>query len=578
MFGFTNCGKISVNMTIAEKYKSTVKEFGSHTALAYLSDDHYKKISYNNLNAYRRRLADKWHNFGWLKGEKLALMLPNSPEWIISDLAAATLGIVIVPIHTTYNSEYIKKVIKHSDSKYLVIHREYFDKHRAIIEEFNLSMIIVVGDSQDLVGKNVQAWPILDEDKKLSSLPNDISGEDVHTIVYTSGTTGDPKGVMLTHKNIIFDVEAAKRNVDIDHRDRFFSFLPLSHAFERTAGYYAPIFSGSSIYFARSKESIIDDIKKARPTMINSVPRIFEKIYGRVFDKVDTASDFRKKIFFKGLQLSVLKKKQSLGFFKYILWIILDIVVLKKIRAGLGGRLRMAISGGASLDLKMLKFFENLGIKIIEGYGMSEASPIIAVNKPNNSRPGTVGHALDCNEVIIGTNKEILVRGTNVMKGYYKADDLTNELIDENTWLHTGDLGFIDRDGFISIIGRAKDVIVLSTGKNIFPEAIENILNESRYISQSMVYGDNQKHISALIVPNFEQLKEWCIKQGIKFDLDDSKIIDFYKDKINQRLKEHAKVEQINHFRLLPEEFSQENGFLTPTLKLKRYKILKKYN
>jgi long-chain acyl-CoA synthetase len=578
LLGLSIYGKISTNMTIAEKYKSIVKEFGTHTALAYLSDDHYKKISYNELNAYRRRLADRWYNFGWVKGEKLALMLPNSPEWIISDLAAATLGIVIVPIHTTYNSEYIKKIIQHSDSKYLVIHRNYFDKHRSIIEGLDLSRVIVVGDSQDLAGDHVHSWPILDEDKKLSRLPQDMSGDDVHTIVYTSGTTGEPKGVMLSHKNFIFDVEAAKRNVNIGHKDRFFSFLPLSHAFERTAGYYAPIFSGSSIYFARSKESIIDDIKKAKPTIINSVPRIFERIYGRVFDKIDTASKFQKKIFFKTLQLSVLKRKGDLRFFRYILWFFLDTIVLRKVRAVLGGRLRLAISGGASLDLKMLRFFENLGIKIIEGYGMSEAGPIIAVNNPNNSRPGTVGHALDCNDVQIGENKEILLRGSNVMKGYYKAEELTSEAIDEKGWLYTGDLGFIDRDGFISIIGRAKDIIVLSTGKNIFPETIENILNESRYISQAMVYGDNQKHISALIVPNFEQLKQWCAKHDLKFDLEDARIIDFYKDKINQRLKDHAKVEQINHFRLLAEEFSQENGFLTPTLKLKRYKILNKYS
>ncbi len=578
MFGLSIYGKISINMTIAEKYKSIVKEFGSHTALAFLSDDHYKKISYDQLNAYRRRLADRWHNFGWVKGEKLALMLPNSPEWIISDLSAATLGIIIVPIHTTYNSEYIKKIISHSDSKYLVIHRNYFDKHRAIIEELNLARIIVVGDSQDLTGDHVHSWPILDEDKKLSRLPQNISGDDIHTIVYTSGTTGDPKGVMLSHKNFIFDTEAAKRNVNITHKDRFFSFLPLSHAFERTAGYYASIFSGSSIYFARSKESIIDDIKKAKPTIINSVPRIFEKIYGKVFDKIDTASNFKKKIFFKGLQLAVLKRKKNLGFFKYILWLFLDFIALKKVRAVLGGRLRMAISGGASLDLKMMRFFENLGIKIIEGYGLTETSPIIAVNSPDNSRPGTVGHAVDCNNVVINKDKEILVRGTNVMKGYYKSEELTREAVDEKGWLHTGDLGFIDRDGFISIIGRAKDVIVLSTGKNIFPESIENILNESRYISQSMIYGDNHKHISALIVPNFEQLKKWCIKHNLKFDLDDERIIHFYEDKLNQRLKDHAKVEQINHFKLLPEEFSQENGFLTPTLKLKRYKILKKYN
>jgi len=334
-------------MTIAEKYKSIVKDYGSHTALAYLSDDHYKKISYDDLNAYRRRLADRWHNFGWQKGEKLALMLANSPEWIMSDLAAATLGIVIVPIHTTYNGEYIKKIINHSDSKYLVVARDIFDKHKDALDSLGLKRIIVVGDSQDLSGEHVHAWPLLDEDKKLSRLPQDISSDDVHTIVYTSGTTGDPKGVMLTHKNIVFNTESAKRNVDIGDKDRFFSFLPLSHSFERTAGYYSPIFSGASIYFARSKESIIDDIKKAQPTVINSVPRIFERIYGRVFDQIDTASPTKKKIFFKGLQLAVQKRKNNLSFWHYLQWLVLDFVALRKVRKVLGGRLRLAISGGA---------------------------------------------------------------------------------------------------------------------------------------------------------------------------------------------------------------------------------------
>lgn len=564
-------------MTILEKYKSIVKDHGSSTALAYLVDDHYKKVSYDELNAYRRRLADYWHRWGWSKGDKLALMLPNSPEWVISDLAAATLGLVVVPIHTTYNGEYIKKVVHHSESKYLVVHREYFDKHKDTIKELNFKKIIVVGHSQDILGNNIVAWPILDQDKKLSELPKDISGDDIHTIIYTSGTTGDPKGVMLTHKNFVFDVESAKRNLPIYPKDRFFSFLPLSHAFERTAGYYTPILTGASIYFGRSTQTIVDDIQKARPTIVNSVPRIFEKIYGKVFDKIESSSQIKKKLFFKALQLAVAKRKGSLKFFRIILWKILDIIVLKKIRKILGGHLRMAISGGASLDLKIIRFFENLGIKIIEGYGMTETAPIIAVNRLENSRPGTVGQALDCNEVIVTPNKEILIRGQNVMKGYYKADDLTKELIDSNGWLHTGDLGFIDKDGFISIIGRAKDVIVLSTGKNIFPESIENVLNESRYIAQSMVYGDRQKHLSALIVPNFEQLKNWCDQQNIKFDLDNEKIIEFYRDKINDKLKGHTKIEQINNFKLLLEEFTQENGFLTPTLKLKRYKIINKY-
>ncbi|MFA6307935.1 MAG: long-chain fatty acid--CoA ligase [Patescibacteria group bacterium] len=564
-------------MTIAKRYKSIAEKFGANIALAYLVDGQYKTISYNDLDIYRERLADIWHKLGFKKGETLAIMLPNAPEWIISDLAAATLGLIVVPLHTTYNGEYLKKMIKHSGSKYLVIHQEFLEKHKAVIDSLNLDKIFIVNGQKDFVEKNISLWPDLDEARSLSPIDTIVSSDDIHTIIYTSGTTGDPKGVMLTHKNFIVDVESAKRSVAIYASDRFFSFLPLSHIFERTAGYYTPLFTGASVYFAQSSKTIIDDIKKAQPTILNSVPRIFEKVHDKVFDKIQNGGHLKRKLFFEAVQMSVDKRKGNLNFFRHIIWKILDLLVLKKVRGVLGGKLRLAISGGASLDLKIIKFFDNLGIKIIEGYGMTETSPIIALNKVENSRPGTVGQAIDCNEVMIGDNKEILLRGANVMAGYYQAEDLTSEIIDKDGWLHTGDLGFIDKDGFISIIGRSKDVIVLSTGKNIFPESIENVLNESRYIIQSMIYGDKQKHISAFIVPDFEQLKQWCVEQGIKFDLKDEKIIKFYEEKINERLKESAKIEQINYFKLIPEEFTQENGLLTPTLKLRRYKILEKY-
>ncbi|MBT7228450.1 long-chain fatty acid--CoA ligase, partial [Candidatus Parcubacteria bacterium] len=562
-------------MTIAEKFKQVLAEYGSHTAVAFLVDDEYKKVSYNQLNNYRLRIAHTWKKYGWKKEEKVAVMLPNSLEWIISDLAAATLGLVFVPIHTTFSEEYIKKVIQHSGAKYLVIHVDFLAKHEQAIKALNLEKIVMVGKSYKIPNK-VEQWPFLEEEKEVEDIKDQVSDDSLHTLIYTSGTTGDPKGVMLSHRNLVINVDSAKRIVPIAHDDRFFSFLPLSHAFERTAGYYAAIFSGASIYFARSTQTIIDDIKKAKPTIINSVPRIFERIYGKVFDKIENGSTLKKKMFFKGLKLAVLKRKNQLKWWEAINWFLLDVIVLNKIRAIFGGRLRMAISGGASLDLKIIRFFDNLGLQLIEGYGLTETSPIIAVNSLENSRFGTVGHALDCNQIKISDKKEILVKGENVMLGYYQNQAMTDEIIHDG-WINTGDLGFIDKEGFLTIVGRAKDVIVLSTGKNIFPEGIENVLNESRYIYQSMIYGDNDKYISAFIVPNFEQLKKWCKKHKIKFDLSDEKINNFYQDKIEHRLRKSSKIEQIASFKLLSEEFAQDNGLLTPTLKLKRYKILNKY-
>ena len=564
-------------MTIVDKFKSVVKEHGDKVALGFLWEGHYREISYQELDNYRLQLSHFCHKNKWQVGDRVAVLLENSPEWVMSDLMASTLGLVMVPIHTTFNSEYVKRVIEHSEAKYLLIDRKFFDKHREVMSDLPLEDIIIFCSSKDIDDDRVRPWPQLSEDKLSSEINIEVSDRDVHTLIYTSGTTGDPKGVMLSHKNLISDVEAAKRCIAIASSDRFFSFLPLSHAFERTAGYYTAIFSGASIYFAQSNKTIIEDIKKAQPTIINSVPRIFERIYGNIFDKVEAGSTFKKKMFFKGLKLAVLKRKQELKWYLLPQWKFLDIIVLRKIRNVFGGKLRLAITGGASLDVKVIKFFDNLGIKVIEGYGLTETSPVICVNRINDCRFGTVGQALDCNEIKVTDNKEVLVKGDNVMLGYYKNEELTKEIIDGDGWFYTGDLGFIDREGFLTIIGRAKDMIVLSTGKNIFPEGIENVLNESRYISQSMIYGDNQKHISALIVPNYDQLKRWCTKHGINFDLNDERILNFYKDKIDGRLKNFAKIEQVGSFKLLEEEFSQDNGLLTPTLKLKRYKIINKY-
>jgi len=564
--------------TIIAAFQEVVEQYPNNTALAFLIQDHYKKITYKQLDNYRLQLAYYWQKNAWKKGQKVAIMLENSPEWAISDLAAATLGIVTVPIHTTYNHIFLKNVILHSETDYLVIHKKFYDKHKDTIHKLPLKKIIIVGFIEEQNNKaKIEAWPLSYKETQVSKVRADIHANDLHTIIYTSGTTGDPKGVMLSHRNLIINAQSAKRTVIINPEDRFFSFLPLSHAFERIAGYYVAMLSGSSIYFSQSKETLIEDIKKAKPTIINSVPRIFEKIYGKIFDKIDSSNPRKKKIFFKGLQLSVLRRKDELTFTQTFLWFLLNILVFRKLRSILGGHLRLAVSGGASLDLKVIKFFENLGVQIIEGYGMTETSPIISVNPISDCRAGTVGQALDCNQIKILDNKEILIKGDNVMLGYYNNDALTKETIDNNGWLHSGDLGFVDKEGFLTIIGRAKDMIVLSTGKNIFPEGIENVLNESRYISQSMIYGDKSKHISAFIVPNFEQLKLWCEKHNIKLNLTDERIIDFYKLKIDHRLKNFAKVEQINNFKLISEEFSQENGLLTPTLKLKREKVLNKF-
>lgn len=568
-----------MSQTIIASFKESVAKNGKKDALAFLSAGKYQKISYQDLDNYRLQIAAWWRELGLQKGDKLAIMLPNSPEWIVADLAAATLGVVIVPIHSTFGSSYLARIIEHSQAKYLLIDQDNFSQHQENIHFEDFSKIFLVGNIKQ-PNERVVIWP------KIGSVikdfkPANIEPNDTHIIIYTSGTTGDPKGVMLSQKNIVTDAMSAIRRVPINSQDRFFSFLPLSHAFERMAGYYCPIFVGASIYFARSPKTMVDDIKLAQPTILPSVPRIFEKIYDKIFDKIRASSHLRQQLFYQAIDLARAKRHGKLTLWQLIKYYTLDNLVLKKLRSIFGGNLRLAISGGSSLNPMIGKFFENLGIKNIEGYGLTETSPIVAVNKIDFYKYSTVGPALDCNRIKIAEDKEILIKGDNVMLGYYKNPELTAEVMTTDGWFKTGDLGFIDNDGFLTIIGRAKDMIALSTGKKVFPEPIENILNANKYISQSMVYGDKHKHISALIVPDKEELGQWCQQLGVEFHwpeiLQIPQVKDLYKQEITKALEHVSHIEKIENFQLISEEFSQENGMLTLTLKLRRNFILSKY-
>ena len=562
--------------TIISKFRVSAAKYSQRVALAYLDSGCYQKISYRDLDNYRLQIARWWQELGLKPGDKVAIMLPNSPEWVISDLAAATLGMVVVPVHTTLSEHYLANVTKHAEVKLLIIDQLSLEAHREQVASLDLKQIIVVGDA-----KGYLAWPRLSWQEDLAEPDFAPHDQDVHTIVYTSGTTGDPKGVMLTNENLVVNVESAIRRIPLLPTDRFFSFLPLSHAFERMAGYYAPIFSGCSIYFAQSVKTMVADIKLAKPTILPSVPRIFEKIYDKIFDNIRTSSKSKQKLFYQAIDLARASRHAKLSFWQSFYYRLLDRVVLKKLRDILGGHLRLAISGGSSLNPTIGKFFENLGVQNIEGYGLTETSPIVAVNKTDFHKYGTVGPALDCNKIKISEEKEVLVKGKNVMPGYYKNEAMTSEAFTADGWFRTGDLGFIDMDGFLTIIGRAKDMIVLSTGKKVFPEPIENALNATKYIRQSMVYGNKQKHISAFIVPDFEELSSWSAEKNMSFDLDkisqNRAVLDLFEQEIGKALEKFGHIEKVSEFKILPEEFTQENGLLTLTLKLRRHHILRRY-
>jgi long-chain acyl-CoA synthetase len=421
----------------------------------------------------------------------------------------------------------------------------------------------------------------------VKSLALTAKPEDLATIIYTSGTTGEPKGVMLSHSNIVSNVVAGARVfTDFSASDVALSFLPLCHIFERMAGYYLMLHKGVTIAYAESVEQVPANMAEVRPTVMCSVPRLYEKMYARVREKV-AADPLRQKVFHWALAVgaAVFQHKvegTSPGALLRLRHALADRLVLSKIRARLGGRLRLFVSGGAPLAREINEFFGAAGLLILEGYGLTETSPVIAVNRPESPRPGTVGRPVEGVEVKIADDGEILTRGPHVMMGYYNKPEATREVLDPDGWFHTGDIGFLDEAGRLTITDRKKDIIVTSGGKNIAPQPIENRLKTSGYIAEVVMIGNRRNFPSALVVPNFERLSEWAREKGIPADDRESLIAhpqvqQHYDSVVQGMLADLASFERIKKIALLPREFSQETGELTAKLSVKRHVVEKKY-
>jgi len=565
--------------TIFGRFEEVVGLYPKNAALGCKEDEHFKTISYSRLLEKINRLATGLKSIGIKQGDKVAIFSKNRPEWVKLDLALNKIGAVSVPIHTSLSPKLIKHIINDSGTEYLAI-GDLFSKYQEIKNEVSLKKIITFNKIE--WQENLIYFDDLfkGEEDTVEPVQSDFC-----TIIYTSGTTGNPKGVMLTDENFISNIDAALKYVPYTSKDIFLSFLPLSHVLERTGGYYSVLFNGGSIYFS-SYQSIAEDIKKVKPTIMVSVPRIFEKVYDKVMDKIRIESRFKQKLFFKSLYISraYLNSKKEGSAFKPVLKIshyLADRLVLSKVRQNLGGRLKFSISGGSALNPSVAKFFEAIGIIILEGYGLTETSPIISVNPMVEYKFGTVGKVLPAVQVKIGEDKEVLVKGNNVMKGYYNNDVATKESFSDDGWFKTGDLGHLDDKGYLTIIGRKKEMLITSTGKNVNPENLENALQESKYINQSMVIGEKQKFLSALIVPDFAELKIYAKDNNIDLELFEllkhQQIIDLIELELKIQLKDFPDNEQVKKFILLDKELSEERDELTPTLKLRREKILMNY-
>ncbi|MBU1164789.1 long-chain fatty acid--CoA ligase [Patescibacteria group bacterium] len=570
--------------TIPQQFFQTAQKYPKRQALKYKKDDTWMAMSFLEVENQVKDFASGLKHLGCKKGDRVAILSHNRPWWVVADLAIMSVGAVVVTVHTTFSPKLTAHVLRDSRSKFLVVsdqeqltkvllyQKELPDLQKIIYIDLAKPMNDIVDIRQLSFDEVLELGRRNKQSAVSSKLASDkLSEDDIASIIYTSGTTGNPNGVILTHKNFLSNSISATKAVPIFSKDTFLSFLPLSHILERTGGYYAPfVVTGACMAFAQSPKTLIDDLKAVKPTMLISVPRIFERFHKSVWDKVKAGSDFKRKLFINAL-------KQQKGTWQYKIF---DILVFKKIRGALGGRFRMTISGGSSLNPKLGKFFDKVGIIIIEGYGMTETSPIIAVNREGKIKYGTVGQAIEGVEIKIADDKEILVKSPGIMKGYTSLD---REVIDQDGWFHTGDLGFLDNEGYLTIIGRKKEMMVLQTGKNIWPEKIEQVLNTDRFISQTVIIGHDKQYVTVLIVPDWSEVKNYRKEKNLSSKspdnlITDSDMIKLYEERLECYKENFGEWELPKKFALLTDELSQENEELTPTLKLRRKTIEKNYS
>jgi len=520
--------------------------------------------------------------------DKIAIISKNRPEWLMIDLAAQKIGAVLVPVYPTINVNELQFILNDSQAKMIFVNdEELFLKVKSIKDYvpslqhiFTLEHVTNATYWRDcLKPATTEAIAIIE---KLSSK---ITPSDLATIIYTSGTTGTPKGVMLSHHNVVSNVcdsNCVFEEIGVEGK-RALSFLPLNHVFERMVSYIY-IYNGVSIYYAESMEKMGGNLKEVKPLIFTTVPRLLEKVYEGIMAKAATLTGIKKKLFYWALGLGLkYDLNKRMGFWYNLQLGIANKLVFSKWRDALGANVKAIVTGSAACQVKLLRVFTAAKVPILEGYGLTETSPVIAVNRmnPKNRMFGTVGTLIDNVEVKIAEDGEILCKGPNIMMGYYKRPDLTAEVLKDG-WFHTGDIGIIIDNKFLKITDRKKEIFKTSGGKYVAPQPIENKMKESKWIEQMMVTGAEQKFTGALIVPSFNALKEWCGEHGIEFTgnekiIKNEKVVNLIKDTVERYNQNFNQVEQIKKFELLPYEWSVEGGELTPTLKLKRKVIMEKY-
>lgn len=586
--------------TLHQMFFSRADQYGDGTMVMEGKTGEYRPVSWNQMAQEINEIASGLMSLGVARGDRVAIMAYNRPRWLVADVAIMAVGAITVPVYHTSRRTTAERILEKSGARVAFIARsdmaEMLLSCSSLIETI-ISLDPVGVDDAGLCSMDYNTLKLRGVEHLEARGRNDLeermgsgSPGDVATIIYTSGTTGDPKGVMLTHANILSDAEAGLMAQPVGPGDIHLSFLPLSHVLERTIGQFLMIMAGTTIAYATSLLRIAENISEVRPTVMIAVPRFFEKLHIKVLDAIREAPAIRQRIFRWSLKVGkqrngMMMLGQKPGFVLENQYRIADHLVFSKLKGKLGGRLRFFVSGGAPLAPEIIEFFMAAGIQILEGYGLTEFSPVVSVNPLGALRPGTVGKPLEGVEVKVAEDGELMVKGPMIMKGYYQDDEATEDVIRDG-WLYTGDLVEIE-DGYIRITGRKKDILVTSGGKNVSPSVVENLIVEDDLIAQVMVYGDKKKYLTALIVPNYERAAAIAASIGLaglpERELDPEKLAlnVLFQHILMKRIEKHTadldSHEQVKKIFVLERELTEENGELTPTMKIKRNVVSKKF-
>jgi len=575
-------------------FYNQVKKYGDRVFLKAKGKGGYRDISWNQTHRRAMGAALGLMSMGLKRGEMVSILSENRPEWVMTDLGVLSIGAVDVPIYATDTPEQCAYILKDSGSRFIIVSNGMqLGKILKVRKDLDHLEKVIVMDYWDaypypewVMGFHqlVEMGLKYKDERFYTDQIEKVGEDDLATLIYTSGTTGEPKGVMLTHRNFISNTRDIMSAGILSDADVGLSFLPLSHSFERTVGYYVGIVGGGIIAYAENMDTLLVNLSEIHPTVMAAVPRLYEKVYSTIKANVAAGPPLKQKIFAwaigVGGQVSKkLQDKQPIPPLLQAQYKVAEKLVFNQLKEKLGGKLRFFSSGGAPLAKEIAEFFHSAGILILQGYGLTETAPVLTMSTPRDFKHGSVGKPAPSVQIRLNPgDNEILAKGPNIMKGYYNKPDKTKEVIDEEGWFHTGDVGEWDNEGFLFITDRLKDLIKTSGGKYVAPQHIEGLMIQNPFVEQVCVIGDKRKYCTALIVPNFDRLAQWADDKEIKYKdnkdlISKREIIKLLGDAVKEVNKTLPSYETLKHFTLLAEEFSQENTMLTATLKVRRKNV-----